>query len=226
MTDDRFPDRAAAGRLLAGELAARLRPPPADEVVLLGLPRGGVPVAAEIASVLAAPLDVLVVRKLGLPGHEELAIGAIASVGNVLEVIRNDDVIRRFAVTDAGFDRVLRDETAELRRRELSYRAARPAQVVEAKTVVVVDDGLATGATMRAALAGLRRQLPNRLIVVVPVASRQACAEVARIADEVICLRTPEPFLAVGQAYRDFSPTTDDEVRHALVRAEGAARPS
>lgn len=183
------------------------------DVVILALPRGGVPVAHEVARALNAPLDIFLVRKLGLPGHAELAMGAIASGG--VRVL-NDDVVRWFRVPGSVIDDVARKEEAELVRRELDYRAGRPPVELRDRIVLLVDDGLATGATMKAAVQAVRAQRPSRIIVAVPVGSPDTCGELGGIADEVVCARTPEHFTAVGQWYRDFSETTDQEVRDLL----------
>ena len=211
----RFHDRAEAGQYLAAELDAyRGR----QDVLVLALPRGGVPVAFEIARALGVPLDVFLVRKLGVPGHEELALGAIATGG--LRVL-NDEVVRAVGLSDAVIERITDREQQELLRRERSYRQDRPPPDVRGRTVILVDDGLATGATMRAAARALRQQDPAHLVVAVPVASEETCRQFqdAREADEVVCALTPEPFLAVGYWYDDFSQTTDEEVRDLLARA-------
>jgi len=211
----RFRDRAEAGRYLAAELDAyRGR----QDALVLALPRGGVPVAFEIARALGVPLDVFLVRKLGVPGHEELALGAIATGG--LRVL-NDEVVRAVGLSDAVIERITDREQQELLRRERSYRQDRPPPDVRGRTVILVDDGLATGATMRAAARALRQQDPAHLVVAVPVASEETCRQFqdAREADEVVCALTPEPFLAVGYWYDDFSQTTDEEVRDLLARA-------
>jgi predicted phosphoribosyltransferase len=211
----RFADRVDAGH----RLAERLTHLAGQDVVVLGLPRGGVPVAAEVAAALRAPLDVLVVRKLGLPWQPELAMGAIAGVGGALEEVRNELVIRRAGVGDDVLDAVRAREVPELRRREQAYRGDRPALEVRGRTVVVVDDGLATGSTMRAAVAAVREQSPAAVVVAVPVGSPDTCARLDREVDEVVCLDMPRTFLAVGQAYDDFRATSDDEVRAALSAA-------
>jgi predicted phosphoribosyltransferase len=208
----RFADRRTAGRALA----ARLGPMPQD-VVVLGLPRGGVVVAAEVAAALDAPLDVLVVRKLGLPWQPELAMGAIAAVGDTVETVRVESVLASAQVSADMFGDVQRQELAELRRREAAYRNGRPALALTGRTVVLVDDGLATGATMRVAVVAVRRQSPGRLIVAIPVGSPTACAALAPDVDEVVCLYAPGSFRAVGQGYGDFSETSDEEVRQALA---------
>jgi putative phosphoribosyl transferase len=212
-----FADRSAAGRELAERLshyAGR------DYVVVLGLPRGGVPVAYEVARALGAPLDVFVVRKLGVPGHEELAMGAIASGG--VRVL-NDEVVAATGVEQSEIDAVAERERSELERRERAYRGDRDLIDVEGCTAIVVDDGLATGATMRAAVEALRERHAASIVAAVPTASPQTCADVGEIVDEMVCARTPEPFMAVGLWYRDFTATSDDEVRTLL---EDAARTS
>jgi len=206
-----FEDRAAAGRALA-ELLRLHRG--RDDVVVLALPRGGVPVAAEVARSLDAPLGVVVVRKLGVPGHEELAMGAIAS-GD--EVVLLDGLIDRLGITNDAIDQVARAERAELARREAVFRGNRPMPPVEGKVVLLVDDGIATGATMRAAVLAVRRRGPARVVVAVPVAAASTCEELTEVADDVICVATPDPFVAVGQAYRRFDQLTDDEVREVLA---------
>ncbi len=209
----RFHDRTEAGRTLAGELqglAGR------SDLLVLGLPRGGVPVAFEVARALGAPLDVFVVRKLGLPWQPELAMGAIASGGTR---VLNERVIEAAAVAPETIEAVAAREQRELERREELYRGGRPAAPVEGKVVVLVDDGLATGSTMRAALAALRKRGPARLVVAVPVAARETCAELEAETDELVCVRMPEPFLAVGAWYEDFAQIGDDEIRELIERA-------
>jgi len=208
-----YLDRIDAGRKLAARLAAYSDHP---DIVVLGLPRGGVPVAFEVAQTLHAPLDVFVVRKLGVPGHEELAMGAIAT-GDVR--VLNDDVVRMLNVPERIIEAVTARERVELERREHAYRGDRPPLSVRARTVILVDDGLATGSTMRAALAALRRQGPKRLVVAVPIGAAETCAEFKREADDVVCAATPEPFYAVGVWYHDFSETSDAEVRELLELA-------
>jgi predicted phosphoribosyltransferase len=209
-----FLDRHDAGRYLAGKLLHyRNRP----DVIVLGLPRGGVPVAYEVARALDAPLDVFLVRKLGVPGHQELAMGAIASGG--VKVL-NHALIRELRIPQAAIDAAVAREMRELERREREYRDNRPPPDVEGRTVILVDDGLATGSTMLAAVSALKRAGAARIVVAVPVASRRACAEFEDHVDAVICAETPDDFEAVGQWYYDFSQTTDDEVRDLLARAE------
>lgn len=204
-----FANRRAAGQALAAALRAWEG---RDDIVVIGLPRGGVPVAAEVAAALGAPLDVFLVRKLGLPGHEELAMGAVASSG---AVVRNDGV--QALVGESDFAAVLDREQEVLRRREIQYRDGRPPVPLGGRTVIVVDDGLATGASMRAAIAGLRQTGAAHLIVAVPVAAPGARADVREVADDVVCLHTPGDFHAVGQYYEDFRQTGDDEVRRLLA---------
>jgi putative phosphoribosyl transferase len=208
-----FRDRAEAGQFLADKLAAYAN---RRNVLVLGLPRGGVPVAYEAARALHAPLDVFMVRKLGLPGHEELAMGAIASGG--VRVI-NEDVVRGLGIPDDVLGAVTEGERRELERRERLYRGDRSPPMIYGRTIILIDDGLATGSTMRAAVAALRQQLPARIVVAVPVGAGETCQELQQVADEVICARTPDPFFAVGVWYGDFSQTTDAEVRDLLARA-------
>jgi putative phosphoribosyl transferase len=205
-----FRDRAEAGRILAAALSAYAGRP---EVVVLGLPRGGVPVAAEVAAALGAPLDVFVVRKLGVPGHDELAMGAIAAGG--VRVL-NPHVIAGLGIPPGEIDRVADREARELDRRAQAYRDARPPPELRDKVVVLVDDGLATGSTMRAAVAAVRSYEPRRVVVAVPVGAPATCSALAAEADEVVCASMPRQFQAVGQWYLDFSPTTDDEIRRLL----------
>jgi putative phosphoribosyl transferase len=209
----RFKNREDAGRRLARELR---RYSGRSDVIVLALPRGGVPVAFEVAEALHAPLDVFVVRKLGLPWHEELAIGALASGGvRVLDA----DLIRVARVSDADIERVTAAEQAELERREKCYRGTRPFPDLSGRTVILVDDGLATGSTMRAAVEALRKQGPAAVVVAVPVAPAETCNAFRAIADEIICAETPEPFQAVGLWYEDFSQTSDDDVHQLLEHA-------
>jgi predicted phosphoribosyltransferase len=207
-----FSDRRAAGRLLAHDLESFASLP---NVVVLALPRGGVPVGYEVARALDAPLDVFVVRKLGVPGYEELAMGAIASGG--VRVI-NDDVVQSLRIPARVIDLVSALEAREIERREHAYRGMAPPLDVGGATVILVDDGLATGATMRAAVASLRARAPARIVVAVPTAARDSCADLRAFADEVICSATPHPFGGVGRWYNDFSQTSDDEVRQLLSR--------
>jgi predicted phosphoribosyltransferase len=210
----RFRDRRHAGQVLGWRLVeAGVLERFAEPRLVLGLPRGGVPVAGEVARILAAPLDVFLVRKLGVPGHEELAMGAIASGG--VRVL-NQAVLDRLDVTDDDVEAVARSEAEVHDRRERAYRDDRPPAPVAGATVVVVDDGLATGASMRAAVHALRRHDPAAVVVAVPVGSPETCRDMREEAEEVVCVRTPENFLAVGQAYDDYSPTSDDEVRAVL----------
>ena len=208
-----FTDRRHAGRVLASRLtkyAGR------DDVIVLALPRGGVPVAYEVASALNAPMDVFLVRKLGTPGHRELAMGAIASGG--VRVV-NEDVVRWYGISEAAIDRIAREEQEELERRERAYRDDRPAPDLTNKIVVLIDDGLATGSTMRAAAQAVQAHRPARVVIAVPVGAPQTCAELAVSADEVICARMPEPFSAVGQWYLNFEQTDDAEVRELLQKS-------
>jgi predicted phosphoribosyltransferase len=207
-----FRDRRDAGR----ELAPLVRDVAGDDPLVLALPRGGVPVAFEVAEALDAPLDVFVVRKLGVPGHEELAMGAIAAGG---DPVLYAPVLSSLDIDDATIERVVQRETAELRRRDEAYRGDEPAPDVAGRTVVVVDDGLATGSSMRAAVKALRQRHPARIIVAVPVASHSTCALLETEADDVVCAAFPQPFYAVGQGYVDFSQTSDDEVRTLLAEA-------
>jgi predicted phosphoribosyltransferase len=214
-----FRNRTEAGRQLAQKLTRYADRP---DVIVLALPRGGVPVAYEVARALHAPLDVFLVRKLGLPGHEELAMGAIATGG--VRVL-NEDVVRTLQVPDEVIDQVAEKEQEELERRQRDYRDDRPLPDVRGKTVILVDDGLATGSTMRAAVAALRRLGPARIVVAVPIGAVGTCEDLRDVADEAVCARTPEPFYAVGLWYQDFSQTTDEEVREVLQRAAEAPAP-
>ena len=209
-----FRDRFDAGRHLATQLAHYAG---CNDVLVLALPRGGVPVGYEVARALEVPLDVFLVRKLGVPGREELAMGAIASGG--VRVL-NEDVVRVFHLSETTLGQVEAEERHELERREREYRHGQVALNVRGKTVLIVDDGLATGSTMRAAIAALRRLRPARIVVAVPVGAPEVCQELAREADEVICVLEPERFSAVGVWYEDFSQTTDDEVRELLAQAK------
>jgi len=209
----KFQDRTEAGWLLAKKLMAYQNCP---DVLVLALPRGGVPVADEVARALDAPLDIFLVRKLGVPGHEELAMGAIASDG---VRVMNENVTQYLHIPDEVIEEVAAKEQQELERRERLYRQDRPPLDVQGRTVILIDDGLATGSTMRAAAAALRQQHPARIVVAVPVAASSTCDEFKDEVDEVICGVTPEPFYAVGLWYEDFSQTTDEEVRDLLERA-------
>jgi predicted phosphoribosyltransferase len=211
-----FRDRTEAGRILARELAGYAG---RDGVVVLALPRGGVPVGYELAKALGAPLDVFVVRKIGVPGHEELAMGAIAT-GGVL--VLDESLIRRLGLSERQVARVVAAEQRELERREAAYRGDREPPDVEGKTVILVDDGLATGSTMRAAALAARRHNPERVVVAVPVAAAETCDHFRDAVDDVVCVLTPAPFFAVGLWYEDFSQTTDEEVRELLARAAAA----
>lgn len=205
-----FNDRRQAGSALAARLQHYKD---RDDVVVLALPRGGVPVGYEVARMLRAPLDVFLVRKLGVPVHPELAMGAIASGG--VRVL-NDDVVGWYGIPPAVIDAVARDEQAELERREQAYRSGRTPVDLRGRIVLLVDDGLATGSTMKAAVRAVRAHEPSRIVVAVPVGAPDTCRELADVADEIVCARSPEHFSAVGQWYRDFSQTTDAEVRELL----------
>lgn len=211
---NRFKNRMEAGRFLAMRLSNFAN---RADVLVLALPRGGVPVAYEVAASLNAPLDVFLVRKLGVPGHQELAMGAIAT-GDVR--VLNDDVVRYLGIPDEVIDEVAAQEQEELERRAQLYRGDRPARTVRDHVAILIDDGLATGSTMRAAALALRQQQPAAIVVAVPVASSQTCDEFRTEVDDVICALTPEPFYAVGLWYEDFDQTTDEEVRELLARAE------
>lgn len=209
----RFEDRREAGQ----HLAERLSRYAGEDILVLGLPRGGVPVAYEVAKKLNAPLDIFTVRKLGVPGHEEYAMGAIASGG--VRVL-NDEALRELGITAAEIEDAIEEEQEELERRETLYRRDRPAPTLEGRTVLLVDDGMATGASMTAALKALRQHNPARVIVAVPAASRTVCEQLEALVDEVVCGITPEPFMAVGVWYEQFEQTTDQEVQELLDRAE------
>jgi len=211
--DDTFRDRTEAGQVLAHKLMAYARRP---GVLVLSLPRGGVPVAYEVAQALAAPLDVFLVRKLGVPGHEELAMGAIASGGTR---VLNAEVVDALQIEPEVIEAVAQRETQELRRREQLYRRGRPPLDVRGCVVILVDDGLATGSSMRAAVQALRQMGPARIVVAVPTAPPETCAEFEDLADEVVCAITPRHFYGVGAWYQNFEQTTDDEVRALLQRA-------
>jgi putative phosphoribosyl transferase len=209
-----FQNRRQAGRLLAGKLARYAK---RTDVIVLALPRGGVPVAYEVAHALNAPLDVFLVRKLGVPGQEEFAMGAIASGG--VRVL-NEQAVNALAIPNSVIERVAAREQQELSRRERLYRDDQPPPDVQGKVVILVDDGLATGSTMHAAVRALRQQQAGRIVVAVPVAARETCESLRAEADEVVCAVTPEPFYAVGLWYNDFSQTTDEEVRDLLEQAD------
>ena len=213
MTGRRFRDRTEAGRRLAERLTAYADRP---DVLVLALPRGGVPVAYEVARALRAPLDVFLVRKLGVPGYEELAMGAVATGG--VRVL-NDQIVAGLRIPDHVIEAVAEAEQQELARRERLYRGDRPLPDVRHRTVILVDDGLATGATMQAAIKALRALQPARIVVAVPTGSPETCEQLKAQADDVICAITPEPFHAVGLWYEDFTQTTDEEVRDLLARA-------
>jgi putative phosphoribosyl transferase len=215
MSSSRFRDRRDAGRALA-ELLRRYAG--RADVIVLALPRGGVPVAAEVAKTLGAPLDLFLVRKLGVPGHEELAMGALATGG--VRVL-NEDVIRALRVSRADVEAVTAEERHELERRERRYRGNRPLPDVKGKTVILIDDGLATGSTMLAAVRALREEGPAQIVVAVPVAAAETCDDFRGVVDEIVCAATPEPFIAVGLWYEDFAQTTDEEVQELLREQTG-----
>ncbi len=209
---ERFEDREEAGRLIGGMLEKY----GGEDVILLGLPRGGVPVAYAAAKVIDAPMDIFQVRKLGTPGHEELAMGAIASGG--VKVL-NDEVLRSINVSDEEIESVARKEQEELERRDQKYRGDRPMPRIEGRTVILVDDGLATGSSMRAVVKAIKTLNPAKIVVAVPVAAPEVCEQFTQIVDEVICVRTPTPFQAVGLWYENFGQTTDEEVTEILGKA-------
>ncbi len=208
-----YRDRSDAGRRLAASLAHHAGDP---SLLVLGLPRGGVPVAAEVADALGAPLDVYVVRKLGVPGQRELAMGAIGSGG---VRVMNERVLRAAGVPAEAIEEVIGAEERELERRERSLRGERPPPEVEGRTIVLVDDGIATGSTMRAAIAALQARGAGKVVVAVPVAASETCAELAEDVDEVVCAATPDPVRAISIWYEDFEQTTDAEVRELVERA-------
>ena len=208
-----FRDRVEAGQRLAEKLKAYTNNP---DVLVLGLPRGGVPVAFEVARALHAPLDILVVRKLGVPGYEELAMGAVASGGLC---VLNPSVMDGFKIPRSMAETIARQELEEVKRRERAYRDMRPEPKIEGRTVILVDDGLATGSTMQAAVRVLRQQKPARLVVAVPVGAEETCAQFRDEVDEIICAATPDPFRAVGLWYKNFNQTSDEEVRNLLQQA-------
>lgn len=207
-----FQDRRDAGRILARYLQSLHEWPGA---IVLGLPRGGVPVAYEVARKLGLPLDILIVRKLGVPGREELAMGALASGGTV---VINQSVVDELSISPEVIDMIIAGEKLEIERREREYRGSRPPARIEGRTVLLIDDGLATGASMRAAVRALRPKA-RQVVVAVPVAAASTCRELRSEVEQVVCLATPKPFFAVGLAYRDFDQTTDDEVRTLLAQA-------
>jgi putative phosphoribosyl transferase len=213
MKERQFRDRTEAGQLLAAQLTTYAH---RSDVLVLALPRGGVPVAFEVAKALQVPLDVLIVRKLGVPGYEELAMGAIASGG--VRVL-NEQVVRMLNIPKKVIDKIAAHEQGEVERRERLYRGERPPVEIHGRTIILVDDGMATGATMHAAVVAVRQRGPARLIIAVPVAASATCEEFATEVDELVCLSQPEAFYAVGIWYEHFSQTTDEEVRHLLTQA-------
>lgn len=215
-----FRDRSDAGQYLATKL---LQYKDREDVLVLALPRGGVPVAFEVAQVLQVPMDIFLVRKLGVPGHEELAMGAIATGG--VRVL-NEDTVNYLGIPPDVIDSITEMELKELKRREIAFRGNRPEPNVKGKTVILIDDGLATGSTIRAAAQALRGQDPARIIVAVPVSAPQTCDEYRMGVDEIVCAVTPKRFLGVGRWYHDFSQTTDEEVRDLLELARGEKRMS
>ena len=215
MTDGKFLNRQVAGRMLAGRLKAYAG---RGDVLVLALPRGGVPVGYEVAQALGAEFDVLIVRKLGMPGHPEFAVGAIASGGTQY---LNQDVLRQGGVSPRALQAVLEEEQEELARREEQYRGSRPPVSVKGRTVIVVDDGMATGASLRAAVMALRSGDPARVVVAVPVAPADGAERLGDAADEFVCVMNPRDFYAVGQFYDEFEQTSDAEVRDCLQRARG-----
>ena len=217
MNGTKFRDRSDAGRALAAALRHYANH---SDVLVLALPRGGVPVAYEVARELGAPLDIFLVRKLGVPGHEEYAMGAIAEGG---AIVLSRDVIQQLGIPQRAVDSVIEQERAELERRTRLYRHGRAPPEVRERVVILVDDGLATGSTMRAAVQALRSLRPARLVVAVPVAPPETCEALRDVADEVVCLRMPEPFHAVGVWYADFAQTLDNEVRELLEQARSTA---
>ena len=208
-----FRNRTEAGQVLARRLQQYKNQP---DVLILGLPRGGVPVAYEVARELNAPLDVFIVRKLGVPGHEELGMGAIATGG---VRILQDGIVRELGISPQTIEAVSAREQAELERRERLYRGDRPAPTIKGRTVVIVDDGLATGSTMKAAIQAVRQQDPRQVIVAVPTAPSETCEQLKESADHVVCALTPEPFFSVGGSYADFTQITDGEVRDLIASA-------
>jgi putative phosphoribosyl transferase len=213
MRRQQFRDRTAAGKLLADRLTRYAH---WKDVLVLGLPRGGVPVAFEVAHALGAPLDVVVVRKLGVPGEEELAMGAIAAGGTR---VLNEDVVRMLDIPPSVIETATRQQQAELERRVQRYRGNRPPPEVDGRVVIIVDDGIATGATIRAAIAAVRQQHPARIVVAAPAGAAETCEALRREVDEVVCLLEPEVFWGVGVWYEDFPQLTDDQVQELLARA-------
>jgi len=216
----RFRDRTEAGKLLAAKLGRYAN---RADVVVLALPRGGVPVAFEVARALNAPLDLFLVRKLGVPGHEELAMGAIASGGGR---VLNEEVVAYLRISDDLINAVAAEEELELERRERAYRGERPMPLLEGRTVILIDDGVATGSTMRAAVAALRQKSPAQIVVAVPTAADSTASELRAEVDDFVAVIEPEEFFAVGQWYENFSQTTDAEVRDLLERAAQRPRPA
>lgn len=214
----RFQNRTEAGKLLASRLTDYANH---TDILVLGLPRGGVPVAFEVAKALNLPLDICIVRKLGVPGHKELAMGAIASGG--VRVL-NYDVVSWLGISGKTIDEVAARELRELQRRDRAYRGDRPPLDVRDRTVILVDDGIATGSTMRAAITVLKSQQPQQMIVAVPVAPLETCNEIQAEVDKLVCLMTPEPFYAIGLWYEDFAQTTDEEVRELLAEQSTSNR--
>lgn len=215
----KFPNRTAAGQMLAKHLTAYSH---REDVLVLGLPRGGVPVAFEVATALNVPLDICLVRKLGVPGHPELAMGALARLNDGITGdvrILNHDVINYLGISQWVIDEVTALEWQELQRRDHAYRGDRPILNVKNKTIILIDDGMATGSTMRAAIAILQKQQPAKMIVAVPVAAPITCEELRSEVDEIVCLSTPELFSAIGAWYQDFTQTTDEEVRELLAKS-------
>jgi putative phosphoribosyl transferase len=215
-----FNDRREAGKKLAAKLSGYAD---RNDVVVLALPRGGVPVAFEVACSLRAPLDLLLVRKLGVPQHKELAMGAIASGG---VRVMNDEILNALSISKEAIEGVARAEAAELERRERAYRGDRSRVDIAGQTVIVIDDGIATGATMRAAVSALKQLRPAWVVVAVPTAAADSCAELQHTADEVICLANPEPYIAVGRWYRSFPQTSDAEVKDLLEKAPKRLQPT
>ncbi len=210
---DKYIDREHAGKFLANQLSEYAN---TSDVIILALPRGGVPVAYEIAHKLSAPLDVLIVRKLGVPGHQELAMGAISSGG---AIVLNEELITTLGISEPSIERVIEAEENELLRRETLYHVHGPLLDLHGKTIVLVDDGIATGATMKVAIKALRQKRPAKIIVAVPVAARDTCNEMVKLADQLVCPLKPINFYAVGLWYENFSQTSDDEVRTLLDKA-------